>query len=194
MGLDARQEGIIPPPHEPDQDGAREKSAEMREPPDVVVAGKQGRRDLQNDPETDGPIRRNPSEFRAGRAPTSGPADRGSDRPPRRPTPRRTPRSRVASTPDRRTRGSRSRGSAQQHEDEEAQVAHGVLDVVPEDPKEKHVAEEVEPGPVQEHRCREGRPHRHEGEALRQSWVLKNTAGINPKPATTSRRRSGRRR
>ena len=41
---------------------------------------------------------------------------------------------------------------AQQIEDEEAPGPHAVLDVVPEHPEEQHVAEQVPPAAVQEHR------------------------------------------
>jgi hypothetical protein len=52
---------------------------------------------------------------------------------------------------------------AQQVEHEEAQVPHGVFDVVPEDPQEQHVPKEVLPAAVHEH----GGQQRLRGDPLR---------------------------
>ena len=50
---------------------------------------------------------------------------------------------------------------AHQIEHDEAEMAHGVLDIVAEHPQEQHVAEEVDPAPVQEHVGDEGEALRH---------------------------------
>ena len=52
--------------------------------------------------------------------------------------------------------GRRRREAAEEVEEEEADLAERVLDVVAEDPEEEHVAEQVHPAAVQEHRRERG--------------------------------------
>ena len=56
----------------------------------------------------------------------------------------------------------RRRQAAQEVEGDEPQAAHGVLDVVAEDPEEEHVAAQVDDPAVHEHRAEE----RHGGGGL----------------------------
>jgi len=46
-----------------------------------------------------------------------------------------------------------------QEEDQIAQVAHTVLDVIAEHPEEEHIADDVEPASVNEHRCHDRDQH-----------------------------------
>ncbi|KKX90117.1 hypothetical protein UF38_00120, partial [Vibrio parahaemolyticus] len=51
--------------------------------------------------------------------------------------------------------------AADQIEGEEADMAHGVLDIVGEDPKEQHVADEMHPAAMHEHVGEPGGPGGH---------------------------------
>ena len=55
--------------------------------------------------------------------------------------------------------GDRRDDAAQQVEEHEARRAQAVFDVVAEDPEEEHVAAEVQPPAVQEHRHDDGEVH-----------------------------------
>src|SRR3954466_4628952 len=50
------------------------------------------------------------------------------------------------------TFGKRRSDAADQIEEQEAQMSHGIFDIVPENPEVKHVAAEVQETSVQEHR------------------------------------------
>ena len=59
----------------------------------------------------------------------------------------------------------RGRRQAAEHvEQREAAVPHGIFHVVAEDPQEPHVADEMEPAAVEEHRCQGRVPHRRVAE------------------------------
>ena len=65
------------------------------------------------------------------------------------------------------------RQSADQVEDEEPEAAHGVLDVVAEDPEEQHVEDDVQPAAVHEHAGKRRQPPRSQvpgGMSTR--WVI----------------------
>ena len=64
--------------------------------------------------------------------------------------------------------------AADQIEDEEADVPHRVLDVVAEDPQEQHVAAEVQPAAVQEHRGDQGQLGGHDRELRRQRALARH--------------------
>ena len=64
---------------------------------------------------------------------------------------------------------SEARGdAAQQEENDETQMSHGVLHIVAEHPEKQHVADEVKQGAVQEDVGDERQLHRHEGITVRQ--------------------------
>src|SRR5205823_11485268 len=54
--------------------------------------------------------------------------------------------------------GEGGRYPADEIKEQETHMAHGILDIVPEDPEVKHVAAEVQKASMQEHRGDQGQP------------------------------------
>ena len=84
-------------------------------------------------------------------------------------------------------------GAAHQVEDEVAPVPEPVFDVVAEDPQVEHVAEEVQPATVQEHRCEESRPRElggHDAIDGRKVWSVAGDCEISTSQAKALRKMS----
>ena len=142
----AVEERCARPPHDQDEHGAADETADMRPPGDLALAtADEDGHDLEDDPEAEH-INALAGGAGCGRrpVPTSWRAGAGSGRRRRcrrwRPR-RRSPAPVVAGIgEDEDVAGA---GRAEQVEDEEADVAERILDVVGEHPEEDHVAGEV---------------------------------------------------
>src|SRR6266566_8598104 len=60
---------------------------------------------------------------------------------------------------------------------QETHMAHGILDIVPEDPEVKHVAAEVQKASMQEHRGDQGQPRPRNAVDARGYGVIEEVAG-----------------
>jgi hypothetical protein len=69
---------------------------------------------------------------------------------------------------------------AQEIEDEVARVAHGVLDIVAEDPEEQHVHPEMHEAAMHEHRGEHGGPARYDRERRNHLAVTEQPCGYHP--------------
>src|SRR5262245_5913263 len=148
----AVEERYTAPPHEQDQDGTCRQTPDMRPPGDTLLGIDQEVGELRKNPKAERPIRgdldRNPPQREHPDLNVWVQDQIGGDDAGHRAAGADQRELRVRHDPG---MDDRREDPAHQVEHDEAEMAHGILDIVAEHPKEQHVAEEMNPAAVQEH-------------------------------------------
>src|SRR5215213_8589714 len=151
LGLDAGEHGIVTAAHEGDENSADNEAAKMGKPAHALVSAEEGRRKLENEPEADGPVG-GKVQWNALQEQTPDLHARIKDE-----IGRHHARYAAGGADQRavRLRGDEGMGQArgrpaEQEEQDETEMPHGILHIVAEHPEKQHVSDQVEQRAVQE--------------------------------------------